>query len=66
MLAALSLREEGVERILSSSNAGVRGHLAVWLDAVLQAEKLPNVVTELATSLSEVDSDDFAKTHDSG
>ena len=35
----------------------VRGHLAVRLDAMLEAVKLPAGVTNLATSLSDVDGD---------
>ena len=35
VLSGTSLREEGVERVVSSSNGLVRGHLTIGLDAVL-------------------------------
>jgi len=63
VLAALGLGEEGVESIISATNGGVSRHLSVRLDTVLEAEKLPNLVTDLGTTLAEVDGDDFAKTH---
>jgi len=47
--------EEGVEGIITSSDGLVRWHLAVWLDSVFKAEKFPAGVTDLDTSLSDVD-----------
>uniref|UniRef100_A0AAG5D4N3 Uncharacterized protein n=1 Tax=Anopheles atroparvus TaxID=41427 RepID=A0AAG5D4N3_ANOAO len=41
VLAGTSLTEEGVERVIASSDGLVRGHLAVRLDAMLQAVQLP-------------------------
>jgi len=54
VLAGTSLGEEGVEGVIAATNSLVRGHLAVRLDAVLEAEKLPAGVTSLDTSLAEV------------
>ena len=45
VLASAGLGEEGVERIVTSSNGLVRWHLSVRLDAVLQAVKLPASIT---------------------
>jgi len=35
----------------------MRAHLAVWLDAVLQAVELPAGVADLASGLADVDGD---------
>jgi len=55
VLASTSLREEGVESIISATDGLVRWHLTVWLDSVLKAEELPAGVTDLDTGLSDVD-----------
>jgi len=55
VLASTCLREEGVEGIVTAANGLVAGHLPVWLDAMLEAEKLPASITDLDTSLSDVD-----------
>mmetsp|Transcript_28147 Transcript_28147/g.58705 ORF Transcript_28147/g.58705 Transcript_28147/m.58705 type:complete len:261 (-) Transcript_28147:83-865(-) len=52
VLASTSLREEGVEGVIAATDGLVRRHLAVRLDAVLEAEKLPAGVTHLATALT--------------
>jgi hypothetical protein len=62
MLTGTSLREEGVEGIISISNGLVGGHLTIRLDAMLQAIELPAGVSDLSTGLSNVDGDNF--THD--
>merc|ERR1712166_437777 len=59
VLASASLREEGVERIVTTSDGLVRWPLAIRLDAVLEAVKLPASVTGLATALADVDGDTF-------
>ena len=41
VLASTSLREEGVEGIIAATNGFIGGHLAIRLDAVLEAVKLP-------------------------
>jgi len=54
MLASTSLGEEGVERIITTTNGLVGWHLTIRLDAVLQAEELPASIADLNTSLTEV------------
>ncbi|MCP6198988.1 hypothetical protein NL445_28555, partial [Klebsiella pneumoniae] len=48
------LAEESVERIVSTPDGLVCGHLAIRLDAVLQAVKLPAGITDLDSSLANV------------
>ena len=52
-----SLGKEGVERVVGDADGLVGGHLAVRLDAVLQAVELPAGITNLATGLANVDGD---------
>lgn len=59
MLAGAGLAEESVERVIAASDGGVGGHLAVGLDAVLQAIQLPACIADLYASLSHVDRDAF-------
>ncbi len=51
------LREEGVEWVIGLSDAGIAGHLAVWLNAVLQAVELPAGIPHLHACLPNVDWD---------
>jgi hypothetical protein len=62
VFSSTSLAEEGIECIVASSDCLVRWHLAIRLDAVLQAEKLPARIANLHTALSEVEAQNF--THD--
>jgi len=59
VLAGTGLREEGVEGIVAAADRLVRGHLAIGLDAVLQAVQLPAGVADLHTGLADVDGDDL-------
>ena len=59
MLAGASLAEEGVERVIATTDGLVAGHLAIRLDSVLQAVQLPAGVTNLDTGLSNVYGDTF-------
>jgi len=54
VLASTSLREKGVERVIATADGLVGGHLAIRLDAVLEAVKLPAGVSGLDTGLAEV------------
>jgi hypothetical protein len=54
VLSGTSFREKGVEGIISSSDSLVRGHLSIRLDTVFKAEEFPAGVTDLDTSLSDV------------
>ncbi|GAA4642816.1 hypothetical protein GCM10023197_08520 [Gordonia humi] len=55
MLASSGFTEEGVEGIISSTNGLVTRHLAIRLDAMLKAVKLPAGIANLDTSLTDVD-----------
>jgi len=61
VLASAGFREEGVEGIITATDGLIGGHLAIRLDTVLEAEELPAGITELNTSLTNVDSN--ALTH---
>ena len=60
MLSSTSLGEEGVEGIITTTNGFVGWHLTIWLDTVLKAEELPAGVTDLDTSLTDVNRDNFS------
>jgi len=62
VLASASLAEEGVEGVVTTADGLVGGHLAVRLDAVLQAVQFPAGIADLDSGLSDVDGD--ALTHD--
>ena len=55
MVAATSFREEGLEGVVSESL--IRWHAAIRLDTVLQAVELPTGVSNLASSLSDMNRD---------
>ena len=54
MLSCTRLAEESVKSIISSTDALVSWHLAVIANAVLKAVQLPASVTNLDTSLTDV------------
>jgi len=54
VLTGTSLREEGVEGIITTTDGLVRGHLTIRLDTVLKTVELPAGVTDLDTSLTNV------------
>mmetsp|Transcript_56617 Transcript_56617/g.100036 ORF Transcript_56617/g.100036 Transcript_56617/m.100036 type:complete len:463 (-) Transcript_56617:29-1417(-) len=62
VLARASLGEEGVESIVAAADRLVGWHLAVRLDAVLEAVELPARIADLDAGLAKVDGDDL--THD--
>jgi hypothetical protein len=55
VLASTSLREEGVESVVTTTDGLVGWHLAVRLNTMLEAVELPAGVTYLDTSLADVD-----------
>lgn len=59
VLSTLSLAEEGVERVISYTNTGIRRHGTIGGDTVLKAVQLPAAVTGLDTGLTQVDGDAF-------
>jgi len=60
VLAGTSLGEEGVEGIITTTDSLIRWHLTVRLDTVLEAEKFPAGVTDLDTTLTDVDGNNFS------
>ena len=60
VLSSTSLGEEGVESVITTTDRFVGWHLTIWLNTVLKAEELPAGVTDLETSLSDVDRNDFS------
>jgi len=58
MIAATSFREEGLEGIVSESL--IRWHMTIRLDTVLQAVQLPAGVSNLDSSLSDMNGDTFS------
>ena len=59
VLTSAGLGEEGVERVITTTDGLVRRHLTIRLNAVLEAEQLPAGVTDLDTGLTDVDADSF-------
>jgi hypothetical protein len=59
MLASASLTEEGVECIIPSTNGLIGGHLAIWLNPVLEAEELPARISNLDACLADVEAECF-------
>ena len=60
MFACPRLAEEGVEGVVSPSDGLVGGHLAVGLDAVLQAVQLPAGIADLYPGLTHVNAQTFS------
>jgi hypothetical protein len=59
VLSSSSLGEEGVKGIITISYCLIRGHLTIGLNSVLKAIKLPAGVTNLGSSLTNVDGNNF-------
>ena len=59
VLARAGLGEKGVERVVTATDGLVGGHLAVGLDAVLEAVQLPARVAGLHAALAQMDGDDL-------
>jgi hypothetical protein len=55
VFAGTSLREKGVEGVVTTADSFIGRHLTVWLNAVLEAVELPASVTDLRSGLSDVD-----------
>jgi len=64
VLAGARLAEEGVEGVVAPAESFVGGHLAVGLDAMLQAVQLPARVSYLHARLPDVHADAFPLKHD--
>ncbi len=59
VLAGAGFGEEGVKGVIAATDGLVRGHLAVRLDSVLEAEQLPAGMANLKTGLTDVDGKSF-------
>jgi hypothetical protein len=59
VLSSTSFGEKGVEGIVTATNGLVRGHLAIGLDSVFEAVQFPTGVTDLDTSLTKMNREDF-------
>ena len=57
VLAGPGLGEEGGVGVVPAAGLLVRGHGAVWLDAVLEAVELPARIADLAARLAHVHGD---------
>merc|ERR1712054_603166 len=57
VLASASLEEEGVEVVITAADGLVGRHLAVRLNAVLEAVELPASISHLASALADMDRD---------
>jgi len=64
VLAGSGLGEERIERVITTANRLVARHLPIRLNSMLEAEKLPATVPDLAAGLAHVDEDRL--THCSG
>jgi hypothetical protein len=60
VLASTSLRKEGVERVVATTDGLVGRHLSIRLDTVLKAIKFPAAVAHLDTGLTEVKGKNFS------
>lgn len=54
VFSSSGFREESVESIITTSNGLVRWHLSIRLDTVFQTVEFPTSVTDLNTSLSDM------------
>jgi len=59
VLSGAGLRKKRIERIIAATNGLVTRHLAIRLDAMLEAEKLPASITNLDATLAEVKAKDL-------
>jgi len=60
VLASTSFGEESVEGIITTSDGLVRGHLSIRLDTMFEAVEFPTGVTDLDTSLTDMNTNNFS------
>ena len=60
VLSGSGLGEEGVEGIITATDSLIRWHLSIRLNSVLEAEEFPTSITDLNTSLTNVNGDDLS------
>jgi hypothetical protein len=59
VLSGTSFGEKGVEGIITTTDSLIGGHLTIRLDTVFQTEQLPAGITDLDTSLTDMDTESF-------
>jgi len=60
VFSSSSLTEESVEGIITTTDSFVRWHLSVWLNSVFKTEQLPASITNLNTSLTNVNGNNLS------
>ena len=60
VLSSSGFGEEGVEGIITATDGFVRGHLTIRLDSVFKTEEFPAGITDLNTSLTNVNGDNLS------
>jgi len=60
VFSSSGFREKGVEGIISSSDGFIGWHLSIGLDSVFKAEQFPAGVTDLDTTLSDMNRNYFS------
>jgi hypothetical protein len=60
VLTGTGFGEEGVESIITTTDGLIGWHLTIWLNTVFKAEEFPAGVTNLDTSLTDVNRDNFS------
>ena len=60
VLSGSGFREESVEGIITTTDSFIRWHLSVWLNSVFETEQFPTGVTDLDTSLTNVNGDNLS------
>jgi hypothetical protein len=60
VLAGTSLREKGVEGIITTTDSLIGGHLTIGLNTVFKTVEFPAGITDLDTTLTEMNRDNFA------
>ena len=59
VLACTCLREESIKCVVAPTDCLVTGHLAIWLNAVLEAKELPASISNLDTTLTKMKAEDL-------
>jgi hypothetical protein len=60
VLSSSGFGEECVEGIITTTDCLIRWHLSVWLNSVFKTEQFPTGVTDLDTSLTNVNGDNLS------
>ena len=60
VLSSTGFREESIEGIITTSNSLIRWHLTVRLNTMLKTEEFPACITDLNSSLTNVNGDNLS------